>query len=173
RLRTNLKNDQERYTGPASGRTKLPKKIQIPEWQRDHGKAVNDMSGYVVEASPEDEDDEDDTPDGSEPQTPPRAQPGTGGDRERADSTGNSAGPGANRETQQTGATDVGVEHRASDGRTGRVLVPETQESETLGGTQQGWASGTLVDRHRRMPRAPPSPIWRPSSSPTAQPRPN
>ncbi|CAE6419638.1 unnamed protein product [Rhizoctonia solani] len=173
RLKANLKNDQQQFTGPASGRTKLPKNIQIPDWQRDHGKAVSDMSGYVVEVSPEDEDEEDDTADGSGPQTSPRVQSEASGDRERSNNTGDTVGPGGVRETQQTGAAVVGVEHQASDGRTGRVLVPETQESESLGGTPQGWASGTLVNRHPRTTHAFPSPISRPGSSSTSQLRPS
>ncbi|KDN49841.1 hypothetical protein RSAG8_01906, partial [Rhizoctonia solani AG-8 WAC10335] len=173
RLKANLKNDQQQFTGPASGRTKLPKNIQIPDWQRDHGKAVSDMSGYVVEASPDDEDDEDDTPDGSGPSTPPRVQPETRGDCERTNSTGGSTASGGDWETQQAGAASVGAGPRASDGRTGRVLVPETQESVSLGGTQQGWASGTLVDRHQRTTHALPSPFSRPGASSTPQPRPS
>ncbi|CAE6402485.1 unnamed protein product [Rhizoctonia solani] len=167
RLKANLKKDQERYTGPASGRTKLPARIQMPEWQKDHGKAVNDMSEYVVDVSAEDDVDEDDTGDihdGAQRQAQSGGQEGGG----RAGSIDSNAAPGADFETRQTSPTDIGTQYQAGNARAPRVLVPETQESQSLGGTQHGWASGTLVDRHRRPTHASPSPISRHSTSSTS-----
>lgn len=58
-LKGNLKDDRKRYTGPASGPTQLPTKILLPEWQKDHAKAVKDMLAYVVDTTAEDEPEDD------------------------------------------------------------------------------------------------------------------
>ncbi|KAF8593166.1 hypothetical protein BDV93DRAFT_529984 [Ceratobasidium sp. AG-I] len=60
-LKGNLKDDQSRYKGPASGATKLPAKIHLPEWQQDHAQAVKDMSAYTVDPSVDDDIDDDDS----------------------------------------------------------------------------------------------------------------
>ncbi|KAG8759811.1 hypothetical protein FRC11_001358 [Ceratobasidium sp. 423] len=177
-LKTNLKNDQKKYTGPTSGRTKLPVRPQIPEWQRDHGKAVADMLEYTIEAHPDEDVDEDDTgdaPDGSEPQAPTSHETDMSEARQGAGDTGNNVPRGPDSETQQTDTTGASVEPQVghSHAPRPRVLVPETQESASLGGTQQGWAGGSLVDRHRRPMHTSSSPTSRPSSASTSQHRPN
>ena len=113
------------------------------------------MLQYVVEAQANDEDDEDDTPDGGELQTPPRAQSGVEEDPSRNNSTEGSVEPGADRNVRQVSATNIVGEHQVVNGRTARkyyayliliginsfvgILVPETQESQSLAGTQHGW----------------------------------
>jgi hypothetical protein len=77
------------------------------------------MLGYTIEANPDedvDEDDNGDTPEGSEPQASPRVQSGMEEAPECTSSTENTP----RQETWQTDAADVGVEHQTSDGRTGR-----------------------------------------------------
>ncbi|CCO36541.1 hypothetical protein BN14_10680 [Rhizoctonia solani AG-1 IB] len=155
-----LKLDQERHIGPTSGPTKLPARSQIPEWQRDHGKAVADILEYTVEAYPDEDDDEEDAPDGGEPQTPDRSSTGDGGPQED------------NREAPRTNAGGDNVESRVNNSRAPRVLVPETQESQSMGGTQRGWTGGALVDRHQR-PTHTTSPISHPNAASTSQHRPN
>ncbi|CCO38091.1 hypothetical protein BN14_12256 [Rhizoctonia solani AG-1 IB] len=155
-----LKLDQERHIGPTSGPTKLPARSQIPEWQRDHGKAVADMLEYTVEAYPDEDDDEEDAPDGGEPQTPERSSTGDGGPQED------------NREAPRTNAGGDNVEPRVNSGRVPCVIVPETQESQSMGGTQRGWTGGALVDCHQR-PTHTTSPISHPNAASTSQHRPN
>jgi hypothetical protein len=120
-LKVNLRQDQQRYTGPTSGPTKLSTRTPIPAWQRDHAKAVNDMSEYIVEANIDEDPDEDDsreTSQGSDPQASPRVEPGPEGSRERA-SAGVSAGHGVDCESRQPSAAGVRVDHPANKGRTG------------------------------------------------------
>ncbi|GAB1522371.1 hypothetical protein RhiTH_005485 [Rhizoctonia solani] len=154
-----LKRDQEWHIGPTSGPTKLPARSQIAEWQRDHAKAVADMLEYTVEAYP-DEDDDEDAPDGGEPQTP------------NCSSTGDGTPQKDNREAPQMNAGGDNVEPQVNNGRAPCVLVPETQDSQSMGGTQQGWTGGALVDRHQR-PTHTTSPISRPNAASTFQHRPN
>jgi hypothetical protein len=113
----NLQKDEERYTGPASGATKLPARVHLPEWQRDHAKAVQDMLAYTVEANTEDDidDDEGDTADNSDRHGSRGADRGmeedrgyNGGDDEmgqqpgRANPQATSAGPNLNHQAQAT-----------------------------------------------------------------------
>ncbi|CAE6481300.1 unnamed protein product [Rhizoctonia solani] len=170
-LKTNLKNDQKKYTGPTSGRTKLPAHTQIPEWQRDHDKAVADMLEYTIEAHPDEDVDKDDTgdaPEDSEPQAN-NHETDTNGACQGTSGTGNIAPQDADPETQQTDTTSVSVAPQSG------VLVPETQESASLGGTQHSWAGGSSVDCQRRPMHASSSssPISRPSSALASQHRPN
>jgi hypothetical protein len=88
----------------------------MPEWQKDHGKVVNDMSEYMVDVSAEDDVDEDDTSDthnGAQPQAQSGAQEG----REHASSTESSVTPGADSETRQTSPTGTGAQHQAGHAR--------------------------------------------------------
>ncbi|KAB5588932.1 hypothetical protein CTheo_7631 [Ceratobasidium theobromae] len=64
-LKTNLKKDQEMFSGLTSGRTQLPGSIQLSEWQKSHSIVVADMSTYQItrnrggdEAGDTDDDDE-------------------------------------------------------------------------------------------------------------------
>ncbi|CAE6472171.1 unnamed protein product [Rhizoctonia solani] len=77
----------------------------------------------------------------------------------------------ANREVQQPSAVSGNAEPQVN-GRAPCVLVPETQDFQPMGSTQQGWTGGALVDRHRR-PTHTTSFISRPSAASTSQHRPN
>jgi hypothetical protein len=88
----------------------------MPEWQKDHGKAVNDMLEYVVDVSAEDDVDEDDTSDIHD-SAQPQAQSGAQEGRECAGSTESSIAPGADSETRQTSPTGTGAQHQAGHAR--------------------------------------------------------
>ncbi|KAF8694704.1 hypothetical protein RHS03_08130, partial [Rhizoctonia solani] len=154
-----LKRDQEWHIGPASGPTKLPARSQIAEWQRNHAKAVANMLEYTVEAYP-DKDDNKDAPNGGKPQTP------------NCSSTGDGTPQKDNCEAPQMNAGGNNVEPQVNNGCAPCVLVPETQDSQSMGGTQQGWTGGALVDCHQR-PTHTTSPISRPNAALTFQHRPN
>jgi hypothetical protein len=110
-LKANLKDDQTRYSGPAAGRTKLPARVHLPEWQRDHAKAVNNMSEYIIEANIDDDVDDEDHAD------PPEAE---GGDMQASPPsdpvTEDDHGHDSSTTSGQTPTTGVNLEHRV--GRT-------------------------------------------------------
>ncbi|KAB5589079.1 hypothetical protein CTheo_7478 [Ceratobasidium theobromae] len=115
-LKANLKDDRRRYVGPASGAIQLPANIQLPEWQRDHAQAVKDMLLYVVDANPEDDVDDDGDVDG-------------GGDERGSGDFEGVRGDDTHMEEDQSSHTAAG--HDAHNIRTGRVLVPDTQDTAT------------------------------------------
>lgn len=59
KLKSNLKDDRKHYKGPVSGPTNLPAHIHLPEWQKDHVKAIQDMAVYAIKAGAEDDEDKD------------------------------------------------------------------------------------------------------------------
>ncbi|KAF8748626.1 hypothetical protein RHS01_10717 [Rhizoctonia solani] len=174
KLRATLEGGAEHLTGHSSTQslTSSESAAQSPqsplrkprskdsEWQRDHGKAVADMLEYTVEAYPDEDDDDEDAPTVANPRRPIVVAPVMAPAQED------------NREAPQTNAGGDNVEPQVNNGRAPRVLVPETQESQSMGGTQQGWTGGALVDRYQR-PTHTTSPISRPNAASTFQHRPN
>ncbi|CAE6352294.1 unnamed protein product [Rhizoctonia solani] len=121
----------------------------------------------MVEAHPDEdvhEDDTGDAPDAGEPQTPINP--------EADSSTGDNVPQGSDSETHQTGAAGASM-MEPQVGRAPRILVPETRGSGSPSGTQHGWTTGSLVNRHRRPTHTASSPISRPSSASTSQHRPS
>jgi hypothetical protein len=96
-LKANLKDDQKRYRGPSSGPTQLPPKIQLPDWQKDHAKAVNDMSNYVVDTTMEEDVDLEEGGDDGGNGSSDGPQDLEMEDREFVDDDGDSTGPGPMR----------------------------------------------------------------------------
>ncbi|KAG9074137.1 hypothetical protein FRC06_010904, partial [Ceratobasidium sp. 370] len=118
--------------------TKLPSKVHMPGWQKDHAKAVQEMSGYTIDASPED-DVEDEDEDGKDNVSNSGAANNGGrkGDEENINAP---AVTGNNNSTKQS--------HDVPDAPTGRILVPVTQEtggSGGLPGEPGGWSSSATV----------------------------
>ncbi|KAG9074588.1 hypothetical protein FS749_013826 [Ceratobasidium sp. UAMH 11750] len=184
-LKAVVVQDQKKYKGPASGATKLPSKVHMPGWQKDHAKAVQEMSGYAVDASPEDdvEDDEDDGDDDA-------STSGASNNREHE-------GGGENIDTPAVTGNNNSTEqlHDMPDEPAGRILVPATQEAGgssspagevggwsnsatvgALGSTsgqaeQSGWNGGSLADRRPRSSHTAPSPLTRPHQPPASSSR--
>ncbi|KAG9091070.1 hypothetical protein FRC06_000725 [Ceratobasidium sp. 370] len=131
RIKANLKNDQQLYPGPASGRTKLPNRIHVPDWQKDHAKAVQDMLDYTVEASPDEDEDEDDSadpPEGSDAQVGAQASTSRDEDSGHENDTGNGGRQEPGPEAQDT-PQGTHPDHHPQGNRIGCILVPETQAS--------------------------------------------